>query len=47
MMTYGTLNAVQMYDTLSGMSFSENSDNPDNLAEQIQELLKKNRKGNF
>ena len=47
MMTYGTLNAVQMYDTLSGMSFSESSDNSDNLAEQIQELLKKNRKGNF
>lgn len=45
--TYGTLNQTQMFDIISGMNFSEDSDTSDDLAQQIQELLKKNRKGNF
>lgn len=45
--TYGTLNQTQMYDTITGMCFSESSSDSDALAQQIQELLKKNQSGNF
>ncbi|MFH0702096.1 MAG: tyrosine-type recombinase/integrase [bacterium] len=44
---YGTLNQTQMHETISGMCFSEDSDNFDDLAQQIQEILRKKQKGNF